>query len=301
MAGDAVSAHRHRAGADRDQPRLPHRRPAWSSAAVERRRHGPPRPAVARLDPQNEESEPAGRARAALTAARAQLAEARNNYERFRDLVAESAVSRAQFEQAEAIVKSAAVAGRGRAVAGDARARTALSYTRLVADVAGRRHRRRRGARRSGRRRPHDRRRSRATAGATPCSTCPPRDQGAPRRPAITVALTIRSDGHRARPACARSRRAPIPSRARSACACGLIDPPAAHAPRLHRHRPHEARRRGRDRDSGVGADPHRRQSAVWVVDPKTGTVATRNIEIRSSDPGARRSGVGPRRPVTSW
>jgi RND family efflux transporter MFP subunit len=27
------------------------------------------------------------------------------------------------------------------------------------------------------------------------------------------------------------------------------------------------------------------RQAAVWVVDPKTGTVATRNIEIRSSDP----------------
>ena len=27
------------------------------------------------------------------------------------------------------------------------------------------------------------------------------------------------------------------------------------------------------------------RQTAVWVVDPKTGTVAIRNIEIRSSDP----------------
>ena len=27
------------------------------------------------------------------------------------------------------------------------------------------------------------------------------------------------------------------------------------------------------------------RQASVWVVDPKTGTVATRAIEIRSSDP----------------
>ena len=27
------------------------------------------------------------------------------------------------------------------------------------------------------------------------------------------------------------------------------------------------------------------RQPAVWVVDPKTGTVSTRTIEIRSSDP----------------
>jgi RND family efflux transporter MFP subunit len=27
------------------------------------------------------------------------------------------------------------------------------------------------------------------------------------------------------------------------------------------------------------------RQAAVWIVDPKTGTVAARNIEIRSSDP----------------
>ena len=27
------------------------------------------------------------------------------------------------------------------------------------------------------------------------------------------------------------------------------------------------------------------RQAAVWVVDPKTGTVASRNIEVRTSDP----------------
>jgi multidrug efflux pump subunit AcrA (membrane-fusion protein) len=27
------------------------------------------------------------------------------------------------------------------------------------------------------------------------------------------------------------------------------------------------------------------RQSAVWVVDPQSGTVAVRNVEVRSSDP----------------
>ena len=31
--------------------------------------------------------------------------------------------------------------------------------------------------------------------------------------------------------------------------------------------------------------DRSNRQASVWVFDPKTGTVATRNIEIRSSDP----------------
>ena len=40
------------------------------------------------------------------------------------------------------------------------------------------------------------------------------------------------------------------------------------------------------DRGAAVGACSARiGQSAVWVVDPKTGTVATRNIEMRSSDP----------------
>ena len=57
---------------------------------------------VARLDPQNEESSVQS-ARAQLTAARAQLAEAQNNFARMRDLVAENAVSRATFEQAEAL------------------------------------------------------------------------------------------------------------------------------------------------------------------------------------------------------
>jgi multidrug efflux pump subunit AcrA (membrane-fusion protein) len=31
--------------------------------------------------------------------------------------------------------------------------------------------------------------------------------------------------------------------------------------------------------------DRSNRQASVWIFDPKTGTVAARNIEIRSSDP----------------
>ena len=56
---------------------------------------------IATLDPQNEESSLQA-ARAQLSSAQARLVEARSNYERMRDLVAEDAVSRAQFEQAEA-------------------------------------------------------------------------------------------------------------------------------------------------------------------------------------------------------
>ena len=53
-----------------------------------------------------------------------------------RDLVAEDAVSRAQFDQAEALQQDRRVAGRGGAVAG-LLAQNRLSYTRLFANVAG--------------------------------------------------------------------------------------------------------------------------------------------------------------------
>lgn len=90
---------------------------------------------IARLDPQNEEASLQA-ARAQLAAARAQLVEARNNYNRMRDLVVEDAVSRAQFEQAEALLKTA------EAQVDSAQqqvnlATNRLGYTRLVSDVAG--------------------------------------------------------------------------------------------------------------------------------------------------------------------
>ena len=79
---------------------------------------------IARLDPQNEESGVQS-VRAQIAGANAQLLEARNNFERMRDLVVEAAVSRTQYDQAEAHAAVGRVAGRGAAGAGRAWRRTA--------------------------------------------------------------------------------------------------------------------------------------------------------------------------------
>jgi RND family efflux transporter MFP subunit len=90
---------------------------------------------LARLDPQNEESSLQA-ARAQLAAAQAQLVEARNNHARMRDLVAEDAVSRATFDQAVALLKTAE--SQVEAVQASVNlAQNRLGYTRLFADVAG--------------------------------------------------------------------------------------------------------------------------------------------------------------------
>jgi RND family efflux transporter MFP subunit len=90
---------------------------------------------VARLDPQNEESALQS-VRAQLTAAQAQLVEARSNHARMRDLVAEDAVSRASFDQAVAMLKTAEA--QVESMQSQVRlAENRLSYTRLVSDVAG--------------------------------------------------------------------------------------------------------------------------------------------------------------------
>ena len=60
---------------------------------------------VARLDPQNEESSLQA-ARAQLTAARARQVEAKNNFDRMKDLVSDNSVSRASFEQSESLMKN---------------------------------------------------------------------------------------------------------------------------------------------------------------------------------------------------
>lgn len=90
---------------------------------------------IARLDPQNEESALQS-TRAQLSAARAQLAEANSNFVRMRDLVAQNAVSRAQFDQAEANRKSAeaqVTSVQSQVTLADNR----LSYTRLLSNTAG--------------------------------------------------------------------------------------------------------------------------------------------------------------------
>ena len=90
---------------------------------------------IARLDSQNEETSVLS-ARAQLAAARAQLVEARNNHARMRDLVAESAVSRATFDQAVAMLKTAE-SQVDSVQAQLTLALNRLSDTRLVSEVAG--------------------------------------------------------------------------------------------------------------------------------------------------------------------
>jgi RND family efflux transporter MFP subunit len=90
---------------------------------------------IARLDPQNEESG-LQTARAQLAGANAQLVEARSNYARMSELVVEDAVSRAQYEQAKALLQSAEA--QVQSVQGQLNlSQNRLSYTRLFSDVAG--------------------------------------------------------------------------------------------------------------------------------------------------------------------
>jgi RND family efflux transporter MFP subunit len=90
---------------------------------------------IARLDPQNEESALQS-TRAQLAGANAQLIEARANYNRMAELVVENAVSRAQYDQAKALLQSAEA--QVLSVQGQVNlAQNRLTYTRLFADVAG--------------------------------------------------------------------------------------------------------------------------------------------------------------------
>jgi RND family efflux transporter MFP subunit len=90
---------------------------------------------IARLDPENEESGLQA-ARAGMAAARARLGEAQTNFTRMRDLIVDSAVSRAQYEQAEAALKTAE-AGVLTAQEQINLSQNRLSYTRLVSNVSG--------------------------------------------------------------------------------------------------------------------------------------------------------------------
>jgi RND family efflux transporter MFP subunit len=237
---------------------------------------------LARLDPQNEESGLQS-ARAQQNAARAQLAEARNMYSRMKDLVAERAVSRASFEQAEAMMKTAESQVET-AQSQVSLAENRLSYTRLAATVAG----------------------VVTAQGAEPGEVVgagrmivqvareggrdavfdvPARvKDAAPANPAIAVVLTsdpkvtatgtVREVAPRADPVTGTFRvkvriNNPPPAMRLGATVTGrmrLTGVPTIEIPP----------------SAVVRSD---RKSAVWVVDPKTGLVAMRNIEIRSSDP----------------
>ena len=90
---------------------------------------------LARLDAINEESMLQS-SRAQLAAAQAQSVQARAHYERMRGLVAQDAVSNAQFEQAEALMKVAASQLES-ARSGLSLAENRYSYTQLHASEAG--------------------------------------------------------------------------------------------------------------------------------------------------------------------
>lgn len=90
---------------------------------------------LARLDAMNEESSLQS-ARAQLAAAQAQGVEARSNFIRMRDLLKENAISRASFEQSEALLKiTQSQIESSQSMVSIAQNR--VGYTRLVSDVAG--------------------------------------------------------------------------------------------------------------------------------------------------------------------
>jgi len=237
---------------------------------------------VATLDSQNEESSLQA-ARAQVAAAQARLAEARNNRERFRELVAENAVSQASYEQAESALKAAESAVES-ATTQATLAQNRLSYTRLVADVAG----------------------VVTATGAEPGEVVGPgrmivqvaRDgareavfdvpariqDAAPARPQITVSLvsdpavtatgTVREVAPRADPLTGTFRvrvrlDKPPPAMRLGATVTGrmaLASAPVIEIP-----------------PSAVTRSD--RQASVFVFDKASGTVSLRPIEIRSSDP----------------
>jgi len=237
---------------------------------------------IARLDPQNEESALQA-ARAQLGAARAQQAEARNNFARMRDLVAENAVARATFEQAEAVMKTADAAVET-AQSQVTLAENRLSYTRLVSDVTG----------------------VVTAQGAEPGEVV-----GAGR-----MIVQVAKDG-------AREAVFDVPARvkdaapARPSVAVNLVSDPKVTATgtvrevapradpvtgtfrvRVRLDNPPPAMRLGTTVTGRISLDSapaieippsavtrSDRKASVWVVDRATGTVSSRAIEIRSSDP----------------
>ncbi len=237
---------------------------------------------IARLDSQNEETSLVA-ARAQLDAARARQAEAQSMYVRMRDLVAERAVSKAQFESAETSAQAAASAVQS-ATSQVTLAQTRVDDTRLTANVGG----------------------VVTAQGAEPGEVVgagqmiiqvardggrdavfdiPPRAKGnlslnAPisvvltADPKVAAGAVVREISPRADPVTGTFRiraklsnppaemrlGSTITGRLRLAAAEVIEIPPSA----------------------VVRTD---RQAAVWVVDAKTGTVSSRPIEIRSSDP----------------
>ncbi len=90
---------------------------------------------IARLDSQNEQSG-LQTARAQVVAAQVQLVDARNNFNRMRDLVVDDAVARAAYDHAEAVLKTAEAQVQG-AQSQLSLAQNRLDFTTLEADAGG--------------------------------------------------------------------------------------------------------------------------------------------------------------------
>lgn len=245
---------------------------------------------VAVLDPENEQSALRA-ARANLTAARGQLVEARANFERFRSLVNEGVVSRAEFDT-RAQQFQTAQAQVDAAQAQVALAENRLNYTQLVADAPGAVTKR--GAEpgevvQAGRMIVQlARENGRDAVFNVPAAMI----ERAPANPEITVSLTmdpgvtavgrVREVAPRADPATGTFQ-----------VRVGLTDPPAAM--RLG------STVTGRLQVGGAEGMPIPAQAltrvdghpAVWVVDPKTGTVATRAVDVLRFDPASVLIGGG--------
>ena len=236
---------------------------------------------LARLDASNEESSLAS-ARAQLASAQAQAVEARNNFNRQKQLLEQRFISQAAFDQIAANLQSAdaaVVSARSQVEL----AQNRVSYTRLVADAPG----------------------TVAAVGAEAGEVVPAgrmdvqaaRKEGrdavfdvpaqikdrAPSNPEITVALTTDAN------VTAKGRVREVSPRADPVTGTfkvriGLIDPPAglrlgSTVTGIMRMETPAAIEIPGSALVRAGA-----QSAVWIVDPKTQTVAQRPIRVAGHD-----------------
>jgi RND family efflux transporter MFP subunit len=236
---------------------------------------------VATLNADNEENALQS-ARASLAAARAQLVEARNNYDRHKSLLEQRFIAVAEFDRYAAIYKTAQ-SGVDSAQAQVNITQNRLGYARLVADAGG----------------------TVTAVGAEPgevvqagrmivqvaraggrdavFDVSPQIKDSAPANPEITVFLTADPK------ASAKGRVREVSPRADPATGTfrirvGLIDPPAT-----MRLGTTVTGRMQLGSAPGIEIPPSAvirsdRQPAVWIVDPKTGTVSTRNVEVGSQD-----------------
>ena len=236
---------------------------------------------IGRLDPQNEESGVQS-VRAQIAGANARLLEARNNFDRMRDLVVDAAVSRTHYDQAEAMLRSA----ESQVEALQAQlnlAQNRLGYTRRVSEISG--VVTARGPEAGEMVSPGRMVIQVARDGARDAVFDVPAriKDNAPKNADITVVLTSDPKVTAAGKVREVSPRAD-PVTGTFAVRVRLIDPPPA-----MRLGSTVTGRMRLDAAAGVSlpaaalvrADG---RTAVWVVDAKTGTVALRNIAVGSSD-----------------